>query len=106
MLQRWFVDGTVKCFSGGHLPLAIMAILILIVYVLLVTFVIALILKKIKVSVSMTITIQSVKYIALISILCIPIKLFVIVKKTVKILRKYQNIFDTLIWYVATYLHS
>ena len=53
MLQRWFVDGTVKCFTGGHLPLAIVAILILIVYVLLVTFVIALILKKIKVSVSM-----------------------------------------------------
>ena len=25
-LQVWFVDGTVKCFSGGHIPLALLAI--------------------------------------------------------------------------------
>ena len=52
LLQRWCVDGTVKCFEGGHLPLAIVAILILIFYVLLVSFVIAVVLKKIKVSAS------------------------------------------------------
>ena len=49
-IQRWFVDGTVNCFTGGHLPLAIVAILILIFHMILVAFVIALILKKVKVS--------------------------------------------------------
>ena len=48
-IQRWFIDGTVKCFEDGHLPLAIMAILILIFYVLVTIFVIAVVLKKIKV---------------------------------------------------------
>ena len=50
LLQRWFVDGTVKCFEGGHLPLAILAMRILIFYVLIVSFIIAVVLRKIKVS--------------------------------------------------------
>ena len=49
-IQRWFIDGSVKCFAGGHLPLAIMAMLILIFYVLLIIFAIAIAMKKIKVS--------------------------------------------------------
>ena len=24
-LQVWFVDGTVKCFTGGHIPLTLLA---------------------------------------------------------------------------------
>ena len=49
LLQRWFVDGTVKCFEGGHLPLAILAILVLTFYVLIVSFIVTAVLKKIKV---------------------------------------------------------
>ena len=48
-IQRWFVDGSVKCFTGGHLPLAIMAILTLMFCVLLIIFVTAIVFKKIKV---------------------------------------------------------
>ena len=50
-IQRWFVDGSVKCFTGGHLPLAIMAMVILLFYLLLVTVLTAVVLKTIKVSV-------------------------------------------------------
>ena len=57
-MQRWFIDGSVKCFTGGHLPLAIMAILILMLYMLLIIFVIAVVFKRIKV-----IAYQSLKYI-------------------------------------------
>ena len=39
------IDDSVKCFTGGHLPLAIMAILILMLYILLIIFVIAVVLK-------------------------------------------------------------
>ena len=49
-LQRWFVDGSVQCFTGSHLPLAIVAMLILICYILLIIFVTAVVLKKIEVS--------------------------------------------------------
>ena len=48
-MQRWFVDGSVNCFTGGHLPLVIMAILILMLYMLLIIFVTAVVFKKIKV---------------------------------------------------------
>ena len=50
LLQRWFVDGSVQCFTGGHLPLAIVAILILMCYMVLIIFVMAVVLKKVKVS--------------------------------------------------------
>lgn len=29
-LQRWFVNGNITCFTGGHLPLALLAIILLI----------------------------------------------------------------------------
>ena len=32
-LQVWFVDGTVKCFTGGHIPLALWAIFCLLLCV-------------------------------------------------------------------------
>ena len=50
-IQRWFVDGSVKCFTGGHLPFAIMAVVILLFYLLLVIVLTAVVLKRIKVSV-------------------------------------------------------
>ncbi|XP_065908083.1 uncharacterized protein [Dysidea avara] len=47
--MRWFVDGTVECFSGGHLGLATFAILVLIVCTLLIMVVVVLgKVKKIK----------------------------------------------------------
>lgn len=27
--QRWYVDGSVQCFRGGHAPLGLLAILVL-----------------------------------------------------------------------------
>ena len=32
--QVWFVDGTVKCFTGGHIPLALWAIFCLLLCVM------------------------------------------------------------------------
>lgn len=29
MTQRWYVNGDIRCFTGGHVPLAMFAILIL-----------------------------------------------------------------------------
>ena len=40
-----------KCFTGGHLPLAIVAILVLIFCVLVMVFVTAVVMRKIKVCV-------------------------------------------------------
>ena len=31
--QRWYIDGSVKCFNGGHAPLALLAIFVLAVCV-------------------------------------------------------------------------
>ncbi|XP_065898155.1 uncharacterized protein [Dysidea avara] len=45
---RWYVDDTVTCFTGGHLPLAIVAILVLIFCVLIMVFVTAVVMRKIK----------------------------------------------------------
>ena len=28
-MQRWFHSGNIECFSGGHLPLALLSIIIL-----------------------------------------------------------------------------
>ena len=33
-LQRWFVSGGIKCFTGWHIPLALLAIVVLIVTIL------------------------------------------------------------------------
>ena len=35
-LQRWFVSGNTVCFTGGHVPLALLAIAVLVVCVALV----------------------------------------------------------------------
>ncbi|XP_065919889.1 uncharacterized protein [Dysidea avara] len=45
---RWFIDGTVECFVGGHLPLAIVAILTLMFYMMSTIFLVAVVMKKIK----------------------------------------------------------
>ena len=34
--QRWYVNGEVKCFTGGHIPLALLAILVLLAAALLI----------------------------------------------------------------------
>jgi len=43
------VDGTVECFTGGHLALAFVAVLVLTFYIFLIVFVVAVVMKKIKV---------------------------------------------------------
>ncbi|XP_065906418.1 uncharacterized protein [Dysidea avara] len=45
---RWYADGRVECFTGGHIPLAIVAILVVVFCILLALFVIAVALKKIQ----------------------------------------------------------
>ncbi|XP_065907172.1 uncharacterized protein [Dysidea avara] len=45
---RWFVDGTVECFSGGHAGLAIFAILVLILCTLLIIALVVVVLGKFK----------------------------------------------------------
>ena len=35
-LQRWFVNGNIGCFTGWHIPLALLAIAVLAVTVLLI----------------------------------------------------------------------
>jgi len=47
--QRWYIDGRVECFTGNHIPLAAVAILVSISCILLPLFVMAVALKKIKV---------------------------------------------------------
>ena len=37
--QRWYVDGTVECFTGGHAALAVFAILVLAVCVIVIVMV-------------------------------------------------------------------
>ena len=34
--QRWFVDGNIECFTGGHIPLSLLAIAVLVLTVTLV----------------------------------------------------------------------
>ena len=38
-LQRWFVSGTIGCFTGGHIPLALLAIAGLLVALMLIPLV-------------------------------------------------------------------
>ena len=49
LLQRWFVDGTVKCFTGGHAGLATFAILLLIMCMVLIVALVAVVMGKVKV---------------------------------------------------------
>ncbi|XP_065908079.1 uncharacterized protein [Dysidea avara] len=50
--MRWFVDGTVECFSGGHAGLATFAILVLIVCTLLIIALVVVVLGKVKTIIS------------------------------------------------------
>ena len=75
-----------RCFTGGHLPLAIMAILTLMFCVLLIIFVTAVVLKKIKVR--HVIILQSLMYVAMFCIyiaMCIHIAMVVIRIKAIPI---------------------
>ena len=48
-MQRWFVDGEVQCFTGGHLPLALVAIVILLICALAIIFVFVAAVKEFQV---------------------------------------------------------
>ena len=48
-MQRWFVDGEVQCFAGGHLPLALVAIVILLICALAIMFVFVTAVKEFQV---------------------------------------------------------
>ena len=50
-LQRWYVDGDIQCFTGGHIPLALFAMLTL---ALCVAIVPTLVIVSLKVNVSAT----------------------------------------------------
>ena len=50
-IQRWFVDGTVKCFTGGHVALAVFAILVLMMCMALIIIMTAIVLRKLRVCV-------------------------------------------------------
>ena len=51
-LQRWYIDGTVECFTGGHTILASFAILVLIVCIVLIATVMAIVMGKPEVAIS------------------------------------------------------
>ncbi|XP_065904297.1 uncharacterized protein [Dysidea avara] len=48
LVPRWFVDGTVKCFTGGHVALALFAVLVLTSCVVLIVVVMAITVGKLK----------------------------------------------------------
>lgn len=48
-VQRWFVDGTVECFTGSHVVLAVFAILVLMMCFAIVIVTTAIVLRKVKV---------------------------------------------------------
>ena len=45
LLQRWYVSGDIQCFTGGHIPLALLAILMLALCVFLIPTLIVLSIK-------------------------------------------------------------
>ena len=47
--QRWYVDGTVECFTGGHAALAVFAITILGLCAALIVIMVAITMGKVKV---------------------------------------------------------
>ena len=47
-LQRWFVNGEVECFTGSHVALGLLAILVLLVSLLLIPFVFLLAIGRVK----------------------------------------------------------
>ena len=48
--QRWYTDGTVKCFNGGHAPLGLLAIFTLAVCLAIIPLSLAYITAKLRVS--------------------------------------------------------
>ena len=46
--QRWYIDGTVECFAGEHIPLAIVAIVVLVFCGLSIVFLAAVVKNKSK----------------------------------------------------------
>ena len=48
-MQRWYIDGTVECFTGGHAALAVFAILVLGLCATLIVVVAAIAMGKVKV---------------------------------------------------------
>ena len=49
VIQRWYIDGTVECFTGSHLVLAIFAMIVLTLCVILIIIVIMINTGKLKV---------------------------------------------------------
>ena len=47
-MQRWYIDGTVECFTGGHAALAVFAILVLGLCVALIVVVAAIAVEKLN----------------------------------------------------------
>ena len=47
-MQRWYIDGTVECFTGGHAALAVFAIIILGLCAALIVVVTAITMEKLK----------------------------------------------------------
>ena len=58
----WYTDGTIECFTGNHLVLAIFAILMLTLCVILIIIVTVIATGKLKVSNTMCARIYSVKH--------------------------------------------
>ena len=50
-MQRWYIDGTVECFTGGHAALAVFAIIILGLCAALIVVVAAITMEKLKLEV-------------------------------------------------------
>ena len=50
--QRWYVDGTVQCFTEGHAPLAVFAILVLAVCVIVIVMVAVIAVGRLRVSIA------------------------------------------------------
>lgn len=48
-MQRWYVDGTVECFTGSHALLASFAILVLMVCLVLIVIVTVIVVGKVEV---------------------------------------------------------
>ena len=49
--QRWYIDGTVECFTGGHAALAVFAILVLGLCTVLIVIVAAISMEKLNIEV-------------------------------------------------------
>ena len=47
--QRWYIDGTVECFTGGHAALAVFAIIVLGLYTVIIVVVTAITMEKVEV---------------------------------------------------------